>query len=51
VVEDRTIIESGVSPGERVVTDGQMRLVPGSRVEIKGGSANAVNTGATGSGL
>jgi multidrug efflux system membrane fusion protein len=51
VVEDRTIIESGVNPGERVVTDGQMRLVPGSRVEIKGGSANAVNTGATGSGL
>ena len=30
-----TIIEQGVQPGERVVTDGQMRLVPGSRVEIR----------------
>jgi membrane fusion protein, multidrug efflux system len=31
----QTIIDSGVKPGERVVTDGQLRLVPGSRIEIK----------------
>jgi len=30
-----TIITKGLAPGERVVTDGQLRLVPGSRVEIK----------------
>ena len=30
-----TIVTRGVEPGERVVTDGQLRLVPGSRVEIK----------------
>jgi membrane fusion protein, multidrug efflux system len=30
-----TIITKGVAAGERVVTDGQLRLVPGARVEIK----------------
>lgn len=30
-----TVIESGVSPGEQVVTDGQFRLVPGSHVQIR----------------
>jgi multidrug efflux system membrane fusion protein len=34
---DDTMIEQGVQPGERVVTDGQLRLVPGARIEIKGG--------------
>jgi membrane fusion protein, multidrug efflux system len=29
------VIEQGVKNGERVVTDGQLRLVPGARVEIK----------------
>lgn len=29
------VIKSGLSAGERVVTDGQLRLLPGSRVEIK----------------
>lgn len=29
------VIEEGVEAGERVVTDGQLRLVPGARVEIK----------------
>jgi multidrug efflux system membrane fusion protein len=36
-----TIIEQGVQPGERVVTDGQLRLVPGARVEIKPAAAGA----------
>ncbi len=31
-----TVIESGLKPGERVVTDGQHRLMPGAKVEIKG---------------
>lgn len=34
-----TIIAKGLSPGEKVVTDGQPRLVPGSRVEIRGDDA------------
>jgi multidrug efflux system membrane fusion protein len=29
------VIEQGVKAGDRVVTDGQLRLVPGARVEIK----------------
>jgi multidrug efflux system membrane fusion protein len=29
------VIEQGLAPGERIVTDGQLRLVPGARVEIK----------------
>lgn len=31
----QAVVESGVTPGERVVTDGQLRLVPGSHVEIR----------------
>jgi hypothetical protein len=30
-------MEKGIQAGERVVTDGQLRLVPGARVEIKPG--------------
>jgi multidrug efflux system membrane fusion protein len=30
-----TVISAGVQPGERVVTDGQLRLAPGAKVEIK----------------
>lgn len=29
------VIEQGLKPGERVVTDGQLRLLPGSRVDVK----------------
>jgi membrane fusion protein, multidrug efflux system len=29
------VIESGVQPGETVVTDGQLRLTPGARVSVK----------------
>src|SRR3954447_18850009 len=32
---DDSIIGQGVTPGETIVTDGQLRLVPGSRVSIK----------------
>jgi multidrug efflux system membrane fusion protein len=31
-----TVIESGLKPGETIVTDGHLRLVPGSRITIKG---------------
>jgi membrane fusion protein, multidrug efflux system len=37
-----TVIGKGLAAGERVVTDGQLRLLPGARVEIKtGGPAPA----------
>jgi len=29
------VITSGLAAGERVVTDGQLRLAPGARVEVK----------------
>jgi membrane fusion protein, multidrug efflux system len=38
-VGDETIIASGVTADETVVTDGQLRLVPGSRVAVKQASA------------
>jgi membrane fusion protein, multidrug efflux system len=33
-----TVLRQGVKPGEAVVIDGQLRLVPGSRITIKGGT-------------
>src|SRR5437764_3769555 len=35
-VESMTVIEDGLKPGEQVVTDGQLRLVPGAKVQVKG---------------
>jgi len=32
---DDSIIQTGVAPGETVVTDGHLRLIPGSRVSLK----------------
>jgi len=36
-IDGEVIITKGLTPGERVVTDGQLRLVPGAKVEIKTG--------------
>ncbi len=36
-VDNETVVE-GVQAGETVVTDGQLRLVPGARVQIKDSS-------------
>jgi multidrug efflux system membrane fusion protein len=38
--ENWTLIDKGVAAGEKVVTDGQLRLVPGSKVEIKNAPSN-----------
>ena len=35
------VVEKGVAPGERVVADGAVRLVPGARVEIRASPAPA----------
>jgi membrane fusion protein, multidrug efflux system len=38
-VGNEAVIANGVEPGETVVTDGQLRLIPGVRVQVKNGSA------------
>lgn len=35
VFEGMTVIEKGITAGEQVITDGQMRLVPGAKIEIR----------------
>lgn len=35
IMGDQTVIEKGLQPGETVVTDGQIRLVPGAMVQVK----------------
>ncbi len=35
VLDGETVVSKGLNPGETVVTDGQLQLVPGSRVLIK----------------
>jgi multidrug efflux system membrane fusion protein len=34
-LNNKTVVEKGVQAGERVVTDGQLQLVPGTKVEVK----------------
>ena len=40
-VDGETVIDKGLNPGETVVTDGQVRLYPGAKVEVKKGAAAA----------
>jgi multidrug efflux system membrane fusion protein len=35
-MDGETVISSGVAPGDTVVTDGQLRLIPGIKVQVKG---------------
>jgi len=37
-VAGETVIEKGVAPGESVVTDGQLQLAPGAKVELRKGT-------------
>jgi multidrug efflux system membrane fusion protein len=41
-VDTDTVIQKGLQAGEKVVTDGQLRLYPGARVEIK--TSDSANT-------
>src|SRR6266487_3201463 len=36
-IDNMTVIEDGLKPGEQVVTDGQLRLIPGAKVQPKSG--------------
>ena len=40
-LDGKTVIEKGVSPGDKVVTDGHLRLVSGTRVQVKNAAATA----------
>jgi multidrug efflux system membrane fusion protein len=42
------VIASGLAAGERVVVDGQLRLVPGARVDVKPAEAETTGTKAGG---
>jgi membrane fusion protein, multidrug efflux system len=33
-VDNQIVVQSGISPGETVVTDGQLRLFPGARIRV-----------------
>ncbi len=43
---DLALVTSGLAPGERVVTDGQIRLAPGATVSVKKDAAATAGTGA-----
>jgi multidrug efflux system membrane fusion protein len=43
-IDNQAVIGSGLSAGEKVVTDGQIRLVTGAKVEIKNGGMQAQET-------
>jgi multidrug efflux system membrane fusion protein len=50
-VDNMTVVEDGLKPGEQVVTDGQLRLVPGAKVQVKGqGGGQGGNQGGGGGG-
>jgi multidrug efflux system membrane fusion protein len=44
IVGDMTTIDKGIDPGEQVVVDGQSRLTPNARVDIKSASATATGS-------
>lgn len=45
---DLAIIDEGLHEGEKVVTDGQLRLLPGSKVEIKSSLSENQKSGSNG---
>lgn len=49
-VNDILVIEKGLKEGETVVTEGQLRLSPGSKVVIQGGAGADIGSGAVSDG-
>jgi multidrug efflux system membrane fusion protein len=52
--ENEAVIAKGLTPGEKVVTDGQLRLFQGAKVDVRGAAVStagsaALNSGAPGS--
>jgi RND family efflux transporter MFP subunit len=46
--DGQAVVDKGLAPGEQVVTDGQLRLVPGAKVELKQAAVAPSATGSTG---
>src|SRR3954453_7245919 len=46
--DGQAVIDKGLAQGEQIVTDGQLRLVPGSKVELKQSDAPATAVKTTG---
>lgn len=44
-IDSETVVEKGLSAGETVVTDGQLRLLPGSKVEVKPATSKTQDAG------
>ena len=34
-IDNDTVVDKGLQPGEVIVTDGQVNLVPGAKIEVK----------------
>lgn len=49
-VENDMVIDSGLEPGETVVTEGQLRLAPGSKVIVRDGRGGPGRGGRGGEG-
>jgi multidrug efflux system membrane fusion protein len=47
-VDQDLVIQTGLEPGETIVTEGQLRLAPGSRVTIRGGRGGREGKGGGG---
>jgi len=50
IADTMTVIDEGLKPGEQVVTDGQLRLVPGAKVQPKGQGGQGNRSGGQGNG-
>lgn len=40
-INEDVVVSKGITPGETVVTEGQLRLEPGSRIQPPGGRGDA----------
>ncbi|HTX37631.1 MAG TPA: efflux RND transporter periplasmic adaptor subunit [Bryobacteraceae bacterium] len=49
-VDQDMVVEAGLEPGETVVTEGQLRLAPGSRVVVRDGRGGGGRSGKKGGG-
>jgi multidrug efflux system membrane fusion protein len=45
-IANDAVVQDGLKPGEIVVTDGQMRLAPGAKVQVRDADGNSGPTGA-----
>ncbi len=46
--ENQTVLSAGVAPNDRVVTDGQLRLFPGAKIDIRSGASPGATRPAAG---